>query len=76
MPDELGWLIERTDSNVPVYYGISCPGVTTEWAWVVDHNKAIRFARRIDAQRTIGMYGFKNCIATEHMWMEPPICEP
>ena len=63
LPAETGWVIEREDSEPsrPMYY--------TGFDWSYDNLKAIRFARKIDAE-TMSRYMFPgepHRIA-DHMW--------
>ena len=63
---EYAWVIERGDSslNRPVYFtGGSI------FQWEVDHEKAIRFSRREDAERLAnGAYGELPTRVVEHGW--------
>ena len=63
MPAETGWVIEREDSEPsrPMYYA--------GFNWSYDNLKAIRFARKVDAE-TMSRYMFPgepHRIA-DHMW--------
>ncbi|MDE2232538.1 MAG: hypothetical protein KGJ90_00200 [Patescibacteria group bacterium] len=62
-PAETGWLIEREDSDPsrPMYYA------GTEWSY--DNLKAIRFARREDAERMSRyMFPGEPHRIADHMW--------
>ena len=63
MADETGWVIEREDSEPsrPLYF--------SGFEWSYDNLKAIRFARKVDAE-TMSRYMFPgepHRIA-DHMW--------
>jgi len=73
---EYGWLIERADSPVcePEYHGWDAghsgddgPGLS----WTKDHNEALRFARKIDAERYAQDAGWNNVRICEHGWIAP-----
>ena len=51
--DETGWVIERADSptSEPKYWCAGMLDANTFSAWTSNHMQAIRFARRIDAER-------------------------
>jgi hypothetical protein len=77
-PDsELAWLIERFDpvqQPSPWYYGGDCGG-----AWTTDHLKAVRYARREDAERAImGLPNGWHLIgrAIEHGWARAAVAAP
>lgn len=60
---ELGWLIEK---DGPLW--IFCNG----WGgfdWTSDSLKAIRFARRQDAEQVMQMIESADCKATQHKWI-------
>ena len=61
------WLIEAKPSvsTTPTYWGIDSDG---EWEFVLDHNKAIRFSRKEDADAFIRYYGWTEVTAVEHGW--------
>jgi hypothetical protein len=73
---ELGWLIERYVGDVTMWWTGESPAYdpVTWWrSWTTDSLKAIRFARKEDAQRIIeflGNYAF-NAKPIEHMWCGP-----
>jgi len=50
---ETGWLLEHGDSptNSPRYWAAGQIDPSRSSAWTENHNHAIRFARRIDAER-------------------------
>lgn len=63
--DEVGWLVE-SGGHVPRYRTMDASGIH----WTDDPNKAIRFARRADAE----MFAAGDEDAwriTEHMWCSP-----
>lgn len=66
--DELGWLIESNamTSDGPQYYGMTDDGTLN---WTNDSLKAVRFARKVDAEMMIGLVaGHDTAFASEHMW--------
>ena len=78
MTEETGWLIERSDERCPEWYACA---PHTKWElkqavdlylwrenWTRDASKALRFARKIDAETLIHFEGLQNAIATEHVW--------
>jgi hypothetical protein len=68
MSDETAWLIEQDDP--PVYHLVS--GDHDE-CWTSDVNKALRFARKEDAEAYIDHVGWTvpPVRAAEHMWPIP-----
>ena len=64
---ESGWLIELKASvqSTPAYYGENEEGVL---GWTSDNMKAIRFARKEDAQLIIDCEGYTEAFACEHGW--------
>lgn len=67
---EFAWLIEDAESEVanPRYW---MGGIEGECIWTTDHEKAVRFARRIDAHR-VGLGVLIGCVrgirVCEHGW--------
>jgi hypothetical protein len=61
---ETGWLIEHGMSYAPSYLSI-CNG---HWKWTKDHNEALRFARKIDAERAATTCSLKVDRIAEHSW--------
>jgi len=63
---ERGWLLER-DRNGPEWLGINRVEAYVEWMWTKDSTKALRFARREDAENYAGFV--EDCwTITEHQW--------
>jgi hypothetical protein len=70
---ETAWLIERNGR----WYAAG-PASRYEWQqalvtpdlWTADANKAIRFARKEDAETMIRFEGLQNTVATEHIWTD------
>lgn len=63
MSDEAGWLVERQGLTGPLY-----------WSGTVftgDAGEALRFSRRVDAERAIERLSLSNAVAAEHMWPAP-----
>jgi hypothetical protein len=71
MADEVGWLIEHLTE--PIWW-TGWPGsVSDSDFWTNDSLKAVRFARREDAE-TIAHFDFDGeCRVTEHMWADTPL---
>lgn len=69
MADEVAWLIELKPrvSRTPTYYGETDEGVL---GLTEDHAKAVRFARKQDADVTIQNIGWTEAWAVEHMWCD------
>lgn len=66
-PAEYGWLIELKPEHRPrpTYYGENGEGVL---GWTPDSLRAIRFARKEDAELVIECEGFTEAFACEHGW--------
>ena len=62
--DEIGWVIEEGEPNrpTPLYWAGS--------GWSYINTDAVRFARRVDAERVAATLNEKTHVA-EHMWMAP-----
>lgn len=61
---ETAWLIERREPNPEYLYVV-------DWFafhWTNDSSKAIRFARRQDAEQMLKMTETEVCFAVEHEW--------
>lgn len=69
LTDETGWLIELFGQGAPTYYGKTDEGTL---GMTGDHNVAIRFARKVDADATIDDIGWTRpqAQAVEHMWCD------
>lgn len=63
---EAGWLIELKPSvsKRPVWFHL-------DEQWVDDASKALRFARKQDAEAFIEHSGWTEAFASEHMWSDP-----
>lgn len=58
---ETGWLIERGPGPGPVWWAAGF--------WTNNANDAVRFSRRIDAERLVAFLGFvSTTFVTEHSW--------
>ncbi len=66
--EETGWLIEIVDGGVPAYWGRG--GEDGVLGWTADHIKALRFARKEDAEMVIEEYGWTRARAVDHMWCD------
>ena len=66
MATETGWLIEFSQrvSSTPTYYGQTDDGL----GQITDHLKAVRFARKEDAEMVIADIGWTEASAVEHGW--------
>lgn len=73
MADETGWLVER-DMGGPHWWGRHTPTLEDDdaFGWTNDSLRAIRFARKEDAEMYIEEVGWNDVVATEHMWCEAP----
>ncbi len=67
--DSTAWLVEFFGQGAPTYYGKTDEGVL---GMTSDHNTAVRFARKIDADMVIDDVGWTRpqVQAVEHMWIE------
>ena len=76
MAEETGWLIESYSSKhniyraewltADIYTHVEC------WShWTKDASKALRFARKTDADAVIAALGWTEAVATEHQWLKP-----
>jgi hypothetical protein len=63
---ETGWLIERALGGAPIYYGKD--DEVDALGWTKDHARAIRYARREDAQMQIEDIGWTEARPVEHQW--------
>ena len=63
-PIEIGWLVER-GKTTPFYL---CVKDWFGFSWTADSLKAIRFARREDAEQIMKLTESVDCKATEHQW--------
>jgi hypothetical protein len=75
MADYTAWLIEISEGGSvaeggPVYFQMS-----NDDDWTPDHDKALHFARKQDAESIIAYYGWNRTKAIEHCWPEPRIRE-
>lgn len=68
--DETAWLIEFFGQGQPTYYGLSGEGVML--GMTSDHNEAVRFVRKQDAQMVIDDIGWSAGAVQpiEHMWCD------
>ena len=68
--DEIAWLVEIKNPIAPTWLART---LTDEGLleWTTDHQKAIRFCRKEDAEAYISEAGWLDAFASEHMWMAP-----
>ena len=69
-PEEFGWLVEMNDCG-PLYYSYEATDEDCPWGgFGRDVNKAVRFARKQDAEALIKVVGWPpgHVRAVEHMW--------
>lgn len=66
--EETGWLIEfsRRVSAQPTWYGQTEEGL----GQTTDAGKALRFARKEDAEMVIADFGWTEASAADHMWCD------
>lgn len=62
--NETAWLIERREPNPEYLYVVDW----FDFHWTTDSLKAIRFARREDAEQMLRMTETEVCFAVEHEW--------
>ena len=67
---ETGYLIElkQSVSRTPTWYGYRQDG--DGLGHTTDHAEAIRFARRIDAERVLADLGWTEAFVSEHQWLD------
>ena len=64
MSDYSAWLVEINEPiSGPLYYQLD-----DDNDWTIDHNEALHFARKQDAECVISYYGWTRATAVEHMW--------
>lgn len=68
---EVAWLIEM-DEGGPTYWS-RVDGEDGVLGWSKDHNKALRFCRREDAQAVIDGAGWNRPRPVEHAWDGAPL---
>ena len=61
--DYMAWLVEMNEPLGPMYFQLE-----TDNDWTRDHDKALHFARKQDADCVIEYYGWTRAKAIEHMW--------
>lgn len=60
----VAWLVEINEPvSGPLYYQLK-----DDNDWTVDHDAALHFARKEDAQKIIDYYGWTRAKPVEHMW--------
>lgn len=64
---ESAWLVELKAST-PCWWSYSVQGSEDAEDWITDSLKAIRFARRQDAESVIAYYGWTEAFSSEHQW--------
>lgn len=63
--DNTAWLVEIMWGNDPVYFQLAYDD-----DWTKDHDQALHFCRKIDAERCIEHYGWTIAKPVEHMWCD------
>lgn len=78
MADQSAWLIEfkPSVSRTPVYWGRTDCSEDGVLGMTPDHDAALRFTRKQDAEAVIEHYGWTEAFASEHMWCEPRAITP
>jgi hypothetical protein len=73
--DQTAWLVEFNASvcEAPNWYFI---GDDSDDFMTGDANKALRFARRVDAEQFIAREGWTEAFASEHVYVERPSYRP
>jgi hypothetical protein len=70
--DEMGWVIERGDSSPaePKYWAAGQREAERVSAWTSNHMHAIRFCRKLDAERVADrIMGGLHVRICEHSWV-------
>lgn len=62
-PDDTAWLIELSEPDGPRYFQFEFDD-----DWTKDHDSAVHFSRRQDAEKAIEHYGWTRANAVEHCW--------
>jgi hypothetical protein len=72
MVEETGWLIEfkQSVSVQPTWYGRTDDEDSGVLGMTTDAGKALRFARKVDAETVIEDIGWTEAFASEHMWCD------
>jgi hypothetical protein len=69
---ETGWLVELKGA-VPMWWALPAPGgLSGDPEWTADSLKALRFARKQDAEAYADDQGWTEAFASEHEWSDPP----
>ena len=63
--EETGWLVELKGTQ-PTWL----ENVFGDDTWTADASKAIRFARKRDAEHVIAEVGWTEAFASEHIWCD------
>lgn len=63
----IAWLIEMSDAGRPTYWS-RVDDEDGVCGWSKDHDKAIRFCRREDAQAIIDEAGWTEPVPVQHVW--------
>ena len=61
--DYMAWLIEISEPSGPTYFQLK-----DDDDWTADHDAALHFGRRKDAEQVIQYFGWTRAKAVEHMW--------
>lgn len=78
MSDEVGWLIEKKHDLLygreswwcgMVWIQESATRKERFYDFTTESTRAVRFARKKDAEAVIELYDLRECIATEHAWV-------
>jgi hypothetical protein len=64
--DESGWCLERGPASAPHYLHVAETGI---FDWTLDHMKALRLARRADAEQVACIVEDADRVA-EHVWTD------
>jgi len=67
--DYSAWLIEIAEIDGPTYFQFKLDD-----DWTKDHNKALHFSRKEDAESVIDFYGWTRAKAVDHLW--PQLTKP
>lgn len=71
MGTESAWLIEVRQNTAfgEAWYGVTDDGTLGISPW---HDQAIRFSRKIDAERVMAAIGWTEAFVCEHQWHDKP----
>ncbi len=69
---ETGWLVEGKHLDSSAHWYTLGEEYEDGFEWTKEAHRALRFARKIDAENFINDIGWTDVVATEHMWSDIP----